>query len=1627
MNRKMRSRICSVLTLILLTSIMLPVFAVPASASAEAITVSMDQNDIVQSDFLGIGVNTIPTALMPGSTQYGYTEAHWEMDRKRIMTVKPKVARVWFQIDWMEKEKGVYDFDSMEMEALYHYLDAFKAAGTEIELNFGWKVGEDVHDWFNIPGVDPWTSAPADLDAYAVSASKLLQELIFARGYVNVKYLTFYNEPNGNWDFEAPGDQQAYYAEMVRKTSEQLAADGIRDIIEIWGPEETGAPLWTKYMKDNADAHIDGYTFHVYGESYDGLGSQFALRQSYVGDKPIHLTEFGWASDDASNWHAGYANSVIQSANMGVKSALMWQLNGVWSYDPYGDTSGTYTMWDNLLYGLQARKTFYSVGMLMRYVPEHSEVLKVTTSDPDNARAAAFRGQDGEYTIVLETREGSDKEVTFDFLGGSIDKTFRKFVYQDDIARDGHALLPASSGTYAAGASFTDNAINSEYNVIVYTTAAPQTQVQVTPLESTMTSDQTLQLAANVIDNTGGVTWSVLGEGNGSIDAATGLFTPPAVETEKVIAVKAVSTADPDGYGIAFVKVRPASSNERVDTPEIGLEPGVYGQSEAVYITTATENAKIYYTTNGETPTEASRLYTGAVVLEEGKTVLLQARAFKDGLLPSGTTSALYKVHQNSKGPDGYTFCMYDNGDLCQLEQPASVAYGADGLFNYVNAADDIACTSASFGGDPIPGVEKRCYYSYEIPDELPLVTIYNAGFEKPNTSGTVVGPTVNGWTFNSRTGIQANGSVFAPTPAPEGDQSAYLKTDGGVPGEISQSIYFKPGTYQVEFQAAKRTSFGGTQTFDVYIDDMVIGSYSAEKGEYQKFLTESFTVDATKKLTLRFAATTTEGDNTAFIDAVRVVQPVEPPAPYLTNAGFEQPSAASDEDHVLGGIESGWSFDANAGIVRNGNALLSPNAPFGVQAGYLKSGGGEAGSFSQNVSFPAGTYAISFQAAAIEPGVQTIDIFAGDQLIDSVAPSMASFKAYETVFFTVAEGEYDIRFAARATDGAAVSFIDSVAIHKIEIPVSPAIANSSFETPPVTSGTGVLVGGTSGWGFNNYAGIIRNGSVFDTADAPDGTQAGYLQSKDGSKGEFSQAIVFPAGHFAIQFQAAKRTSFGGQQTFAVYLDDTVIGTFTPASGSYTAFSTQDFVIDQPSKHMIRFAATTETGDNTAFIDAISVVPFTPPALAAVNAGFESPAITSSSGTVWNLEAGWKFNGHAGMAKNGSVFDQAAAPEGTQVAYLLTDGAGHGEISQTIEFPAGTYKMSFYSARRSYGGQQSFDVMVGDQIVGSVTPTDIAFSQFTTNPFTVAAGSYEVKFVATTTSGDNTAFIDAVSLEEYIPPTAPVAENLSFETPEVTTSYGTIWNIEAGWTFNANAGIARNGSVLGQPNATDGDQVAYLLTSNSYYGEIRQSVLFPAGTYKMTFDTARRSYGGQQSFDVMVDGQVIASVTPTNKDAFVQVETVTFTVTEGMYEVAFVATTTAGDNTAFVDNIAFHKVIPLSSEKHIVSFAIEDLFKCPVVIDQEARTVEVTMPPGYKLHALSPVIGLPEGASISPGSGLTQDFSNGPIVYTVMAEDGTTAEWTVTVKNAVPPGQGKKAGDDMQPGQPFSSSCSGSS
>lgn len=87
----------------------------------------------------------------------------------------------------------------------------------------------------------------------------------------------------------------------------------------------------------------------------------------------------------------------------------------------------------------------------------------------------------------------------------------------------------------------------------------------------------------------------------------------------------------------------------------------------------------------------------------------------------------------------------------------------------------------------------------------------------------------------------------------------------------------------------------------------------------------------------------------------------------------------------------------------------------------------------------------------------------------------------------------------------------------------------------------------------------------------------------------------------------------------------------------------------------------------------------------------------------------------------------------------------------------------------------------------------------------------------------------------------------------------------------------------------------------------------------------------------------------------------------------------------------------LDYRAYITSFVLAGR---PGVIDEQARTITLRLPSGTNLYLLQPEITLSSGATVSPESGVSNDFSV-PVKYTVTAQDGKTRR-TYTVTATVP-------------------------
>lgn len=86
-------------------------------------------------------------------------------------------------------------------------------------------------------------------------------------------------------------------------------------------------------------------------------------------------------------------------------------------------------------------------------------------------------------------------------------------------------------------------------------------------------------------------------------------------------------------------------------------------------------------------------------------------------------------------------------------------------------------------------------------------------------------------------------------------------------------------------------------------------------------------------------------------------------------------------------------------------------------------------------------------------------------------------------------------------------------------------------------------------------------------------------------------------------------------------------------------------------------------------------------------------------------------------------------------------------------------------------------------------------------------------------------------------------------------------------------------------------------------------------------------------------------------------------------------------------------VVPKSSAKEISTFSISGVAG---TIDATARTIKASVPAGTDATKLAPTITISDKATVSPASGVSQDFTKS-VNYTVTAEDGTTQIFAVSV------------------------------
>ena len=448
--------------------------------------------------------------------------------------------------------------------------------------------------------------------------------------------------------------------------------------------------------------------------------------------------------------------------------------------------------------------------------------------------------------------------------------------------------------------------------------------------------------------------------------------------------------------------------------------------------------------------------------------------------------------------------------------------------------------------------------------------------------------PADSPWTFTGDAGVAGNGSGFTGgnPDSPSGGQVAFLQGTGS----ISQSVNLAAGSYVVSFQAAQRGKVNhGGQTIRVIVNNMPVGTAIAPASStYASYTTSAALTFATDGMhTIELEGTNAPGgDNTAFISNVMIVAP-----PVVADAGFQMsPVGTGTSAYQYTPTGTPWTYSASAGVAGNNSDFTrgNPDSPSGSQVAFLQG----TGSISQSVDLAAGTYVVSFQAAQrgnVNHGGQTIRVIVDNMPVGTaIAPASSTYASYTTsaALTFATDGMHTIELEGTdAPGGDNTAFVTNVMIV-----APPIVGDPGFQMSPVGTGTSAYAYDPTGtpWSYSGSSGLAGNGSGFTggNPDSPSGGQVAFLQGT----GSISQTVSVNAGTYSVNLEAAQRANDNnGGQEFEILVDNVVVATIAPVSGSYALYSTGDFTLAAGSHSIALVGLNPFGGDNTALIDQVNI------------------------------------------------------------------------------------------------------------------------------------------------------------------------------------------------------------------------------------------------------------------------------------------------------------------------------------------------------------------------------------------------------------------------------------------------------
>ena len=183
-------------------------------------------------------------------------------------------------------------------------------------------------------------------------------------------------------------------------------------------------------------------------------------------------------------------------------------------------------------------------------------------------------------------------------------------------------------------------------------------------------------------ETTAAVTWDTTTPASGSYD--------PRVLAEQSVTLNGTVTCpsniDANGVTLTTTITVTISAAGIVGTPTFAPVAGTYTENQTVTLSSSTDGATIYYTTDGTTPTTGSHVYSGAISVTgtagQSISTTIKAIAVKDGMQTSSVASATYVIEIPALAPGTYAVTVNNGTGDGNYAAGATVTITADAAPN---------------------------------------------------------------------------------------------------------------------------------------------------------------------------------------------------------------------------------------------------------------------------------------------------------------------------------------------------------------------------------------------------------------------------------------------------------------------------------------------------------------------------------------------------------------------------------------------------------------------------------------------------------------------------------------------------------------------------------------------------------------------------------------------------------------------------------------------------------------------------------------------------------------------------------------------------------------------------------